>query len=117
MRYIYSKNFNELRENLFEKLKAFSLPDSENNKLFNNLAIFDFESISFPTEELNETETTTWIRKHVRISVSISSNLIDEPIFFYNKDPQNLIIDFVTNLELLAEQKKQEMRKSFRILR
>ena len=78
-----------------------------------NLAIFDFESICVPTEELKETQTTTWIRKHVPISVSISSNLIDEPIFLYNKDPQNLIIDFVSNLELLAEQSKLEMRKKF----
>ena len=31
----------------------------------------------------------------------------------YNKDPQNLIIDFVSKLELLAEQSKLEMRKKF----
>ena len=31
----------------------------------------------------------------------------------YNKDPKNLIIDFVSNLELLAEQSKLEMRKKF----
>ena len=31
----------------------------------------------------------------------------------YNKDPENLIIDFVSNLELLAEQSKLEMRKKF----
>ena len=31
----------------------------------------------------------------------------------YNKDPKILIIDFVTNLELLAEQSKQEMEKKF----
>ena len=30
--------------------------------------------------------------------------------FFYNKDPQKLIIDFVINLELLAEKSKLEMR-------
>ena len=66
-----------------------------------------------PTEELKETQTTTWIGKHVRISVSISSNLIDESIFLYTKDPQNLIIGFVTNLELLAEQSKLKMRKKF----
>ena len=29
----------------------------------------------------------------------------------YNKDPENLIIDFVSKLELLAEQSKLEMRK------
>ena len=93
----------ELRETLFEKLEGFNLPVSEDNKLFNNLAIFDFESIYVPTEELKETQTATWIRKLVPISVSISSNLIDEPIFLYNKDPQNLIINFVSNLKLLAE--------------
>ena len=61
MKHIYPKNFYELRETLFEKLEGFSLPVSEDNKLFNNLAIFDFESIRVPTEELKETQTTTWI--------------------------------------------------------
>ena len=106
VRHFYPKNVYELRETLFEKV-------SEDNKLFNNLAIFDFESICVPTEELKETQTTTWIGKHVPISVSISSNLIDDPIFLYNKDPQNLIIDFVSNLELLAEKSKLEMRTKF----
>ena len=113
MKHIYPKNVYELRETLFEKLEGFNIPVSEDNKLFNNLAIFDFESICVPTEELKETQTTTWIRKHIPISVSISSNLIDEPIFFYNKDPQNLIIDFVSKLELLAEKNKLEMRTKF----
>ena len=113
MRHIYSNNVYELCETLFEKLEGFNLPVSEDNKLFNNLATFDFESICVPTEELKETQTTTWIGKHVPISVSISSNLIDEPIFLYNKDPQNLIIDFVSNLELLAEKSKLEMRTKF----
>ena len=43
----------------------------------------------------------------------ISSNLINEPIFLYNKDSQNLVIDFVSNLELLAEKSKLEMRTKF----
>ena len=111
--HIYPKNVYELRETFFEKLEGFSLPVSKGNKLFNNLAIFDFESICVPPEELKATQTTTWLGKHVPISVSISSNLIDEAIFLYNKDPQNLIIDFVSNLELLAEQSKLEMRKKF----
>ena len=96
---------------MFENLEGFNLPVSEDNKLFNNLTIFNFESICVPTEELKDKQTTTWIGKHVPISVFISSTLIDEPIFLYNKDQQNLIIDFVTNLELLAEQSKLEMRK------
>ena len=91
----------------------FNLPVSEDNKLFNNLPIFDFESIFVPTEELEKTQTTSWIVKHVPISVSISANLIDEPIFLYNKDPHNLIFDFVTKLELLAEKSKLEKRTKF----
>ena len=51
--------------------------------------------------------------KDVPISVSISSKLIDEPIFIYNKDPQKLSIDFVIKLELLAEKSKLEMRTKF----
>ena len=113
VKHIYPKNVYELRETLFEKLEEFSLPVSEDNKLFNNLAFFDFESICVPTEDLKEKQTTTWIGKHVPISVSISLNLIDEPIFLYNKDPQNLIIDFVSKLELLAEKSKLEMKTKF----
>ena len=41
VRHFYPKNVYELRETLFEKLEGFSLPVSENNKLFNDLAIFD----------------------------------------------------------------------------
>ena len=113
MKHIYPKNVYELRETLFEKLEGFSLPVSEDNKFFKNLAIFDFQSICVPTEELKETQTTTCFGKHVPISVSISSKLIDEPIFLYNKDPQNLIIDFVSKLELLAEKSKLETRTKF----
>ena len=110
MQHNYPKNEHTFRETLFEKLEGFNHPVSEENKLFNNLAFFDFESICFPTEELKKTQTTTWIGKHVPILVSISSNLIDEPIFLNYKDPQNLIIEFVSKLELLAEKSKLEMR-------
>ena len=98
---------------MFEKLERFNLPVSEENKLLNNLAVFNFESICVATEELKETKTTTWIGKHVPISVFISSNLIDEPIFLYNKDPKKLIIDFVSKVELLGEKKKLEMGTKF----
>ena len=117
MKYIYPKNVYEPRETLFEKLEGFNLPVSQDNKLSNNLAIFNFESICVPTEELKETQTTTWIIKHVAISVSISSNLIDEPTYLYNEDPQNLIIDFVSNLELLAEKSQLEIRTKYKILK
>ena len=66
-----------------------------------------------PSEELKPTKTKTWIGKHEPISVSISSNFLDKPIFLCDKDPQSLNIDFVANLELLAEKNKTEMRSNF----
>ena len=111
--HIYPKNVHTLRETLFEKLEGFNISVSKDNTLFNNLAIFDFESICIPSDELKATQTTTWIGKHDPISVSISSNLIDEPIILYNKDPQKLFIDFVIKLELLAEKSQLEMRTKF----
>ena len=81
VRHIYSKNVYTLRETLFEKLAVFNIPVSKDSTLLNNLAIFDFESICVLSDDLKATQTTTWIRKHVPISVSISSNLIDEPVF------------------------------------
>ena len=72
VKHIYPKNMYELRATLFERLEGFSLLVSEDNKLLKNLAIFDFELICVPTEELKGTQTTTWIGNHVPISVSIS---------------------------------------------
>ena len=43
--YIYPKNVYELRQKLFEKLDAFNIPYRNEQKLFKNVAIFDFESI------------------------------------------------------------------------
>ena len=41
-------------------------------KLLKNLAKFDFKSICVQNETFRDTNTTTWIGKNVRISVSIS---------------------------------------------
>ena len=109
VKHIYPKNFHELRETLFEQLEGFNLPVSEDKKIFNNPAIFDFESIYVPTEEL----ISGLEKLFSPIPVSFSPNLIDEPICFYRKDPQNLINDFVSKLELLAEKGKLEMRTKF----
>ena len=78
-----------------------------------NLAVLDFESICVPSNELKDTNTTTWIGKHEPISVSISSNLLQEPIFLCNKDPKTLIVSFVEALEELASRSKAEMLQKF----
>ena len=86
----------------------------KDNPLINNLAIFDFESICVPTDEPNATQTKTGIGKHVSISVSKSSNLINETIFLYSKDPQKFIIHLLINFKFLAEKSKLGLRTKFR---
>ena len=81
--------------------------------MFKNLAVFDFESICVKEETYKETETTKWIGKHVPISVSISSNLIPEPIFLCNSDPRHLVSSFISALEGLATQSKAQMKLRF----
>ena len=99
---------NDIRE-----LDVFNIPYTEDQKLFSNVAVSDFESICVPREELKATETTTWVRKHVPISVSISSNLQVDPMFSCEKDLELLINDFVFSLDLLAEKSKLQMRIKF----
>ena len=113
VKHIYPKNVYELRETLFEKLDAFNIPDKNEQKLFKNLAISDFEFVCVKEDSYKQTETTTWIAKHVPISVSISSNLIPEPIFLCNANPHHLISSFFTVLEGLATQSKAQMKLNF----
>ena len=61
----YPKNVYQLRETLFDKFDSFDLQYTDDQKLFGNLAVFDFESICIPEEKFKNTETTTWIGKHV----------------------------------------------------
>ena len=110
---IYQKKFYELRETLFEKLDAFNLPYENEHKLFKNLAIFDFESICVKEDSNKQTEATTWIGKHFPISVSISSNLIPEPIFLHKAIFHHVNSSFITALEGLATQNKAQMKLNF----
>ena len=70
--HIYPKNVYQLRETLFDKLDSFDIQYTNDQKPFTNLALFDCEYICIPEEKFKNTETTTWIGKHVPISVSIS---------------------------------------------
>ena len=64
-------------------------------------------------EKFKNTKTTTWIGKHVPLSVSISSNLIAIPIFLCNSNPRDLVEPFVDALEGLATQSKVQMKLKF----
>ena len=67
VKHLYPKNVYHLRETLFEKLDSFNFPYREDQKLFKNLAVFDFESLCVKEETYKETESTKWIGKHVHI--------------------------------------------------
>ena len=106
VKHIYPENVRQLQETLFDKLDSFDIQYTHDQKLFNNLAVFNFETICIPEEKFRNTETTIWIGKHVPISVSISSNLIAMPIFLCNSNPSDLVESFIDALEDLATQSK-----------
>ena len=109
---ICPRNVYQIRETLFDKLEPFGINYTNEQKLFQNLAIFDFESICVQEETFRDTITRTWIGKHVPISVSISSNLVVAPIFICNSDPHHLVASFIGALENLATQSKAKMKKT-----
>ena len=103
----------QLRKTLFDNLDSFDIHYTDDQKLFNNLVVFDFESTCIPEGKFKNTETTSWFGKHVPISVSISSNLIAKPIFFCNSNPRNLVESFIDAVEGLATQSKAQMKLKF----
>ena len=113
MKNIYPRGVHSLRETLFEKLDNFSITYPEDYTLFRNFVVFDFEAICVQSVEANNTLTTSWIGTHVHVSVSISSNLLDELVFLCENDPNRLIISFVAQLETLAEKNKADLRPKF----
>ena len=82
-------------------------------KLFQTLAIFDFELICVQEETLKDTNTATWKWKHVPISAFFFSNLVEEKIFLCYSDPCHLVASFIGALENLASQSKATMKNFF----
>ena len=110
---IYPENVYHVRETLFDKLHSFGIEYTHEQTLFKNLAIFDFESICVQEESFKNTDTTKWIGKQIPILVSISSNLLKEPIFLCGSDPHHLVTSFIGVLENLALQIKAKMKNLF----
>ena len=113
MKNIYPRGVYSLRETLFEKLDNFSITCPEDYTLFRNFVVFDFEAICVQSVEANNTLTTSWIGTHVPVLVSISSNLLDEPVFLCENDPNHLIISYVAQLETLAAKNKADLIPKF----
>ena len=94
VKHVYPKNICQTQETLFDKLDSFRSECTEEQTLFKNLAIFDFESFCVQEESFRETDTTKPIGK----LISISSDLVREPIFLCNSDP---IISLILSSVLL----------------
>ena len=113
MKNVHPRNVYQIRETVFDKLDSFGIKYPSEQKLFKKLAIFDFESISVQEETFRDTNTTAWIGKHVPISVSNSSNLVEEPIFLCNSDLHHLVASFIEAFENLASQSKKKKKNLF----
>ena len=99
---IYPRNVFQIREPLFDKVEFFfKIKYTSKQKFFSNLELFDFESISDQEEKFKDTKTSTWIGKHVLVSIFISRNLVEEQLFLYNYDPPHHVASFIGALEKL----------------
>ena len=78
-----------------------------------NMAMFDFESICVQENKIRDTDTTTWIGKHVPISVFTSPNVIGKPILSCNSNPGALVESSGVALDELATQSKAQMKLMF----
>ena len=110
---VYPRNVRQIRETLFDKLDSFGIKFTSQQKFFKNLAKFDFESICVEEKSFKDKKTTTWIREHAPILVSISSKPVEEPVFFYNSDPHHIVTSFIGTLVALALQSKAQMKLVF----
>ena len=112
-KYVFPKNVDQLQETRFDKLDLFKVHYSEDQKLIKNMAIFDFESFCVQEDNLRDTDTTNWIGKHVPISVSTSSNLVEQPIFSCNSNPAASVESLVDAFDGLATQSKMQIKLKF----
>ena len=100
-------------ENTIRQNKLVYYTYSGDQKLFENMAIVDIESICGQEEKFRDTDATTWIGKHVPLSASISTNLIKQPSFLCNSNPAALVESFVDALDGLATQSKTQIEVKF----
>ena len=64
-------------------------------------------------ENFKEIETTTWIGKHIPISVSISSDVTQNPIFLCSPNPPDWLSSINDALEILATKSEAQKTRNF----
>ena len=80
------------------------------------MTISDFEWICVQKDKLRDTKTTTWTDKHVPISASTSSNLIEKPMFSCNSNPGVSVESIFNALDGLATNSKAQMKLKFLVI-
>ena len=72
------------------------------NKSFKKVALINFESICFKKDTFKRANKTTWITKHVSITVSNFSNHVEDQICFCSSDRRHLVAPFAGTVENLS---------------
>ena len=99
---VYPKNLNQIRKNLFDKLDSFGFKYTSEQRFSKNIAKLDSKSICLQEATFRDRNIKTWLGKHVLISVSNSSNLVEEPISFCKYDRHHIVGFFTEALESLV---------------
>ena len=88
IKHVYPTGVYQLKETVFERLEDIRILVDNEVRLFTNFVVFDFESITVADNTLKNSDSTTWIGRHVPISVSISYSFGSGVIFLCNSDPK-----------------------------
>ena len=112
IKHVYPNGPYQLKDSVFDRLLEVGVEVSLEQQKFRNLAVFDFESITVSDDQLKATDSTTWVGRHVPISVSIASNLLDNPLFLCNRNPEELVRQFIDQLLELSKESERKMREA-----
>ena len=92
-----------MREKLFEKLDNSPIAHPEDNTLFRNFVVFNFEAICVQSVETNNTATTSWIGTHVLVSVSKNKAYLRRKFLALEAEIKTKLIDFSPRLHIFSE--------------
>ena len=107
---VFRKTFITVEKHWQENLSSFIISYPDNQKLFRNLAVFDFKSFFVQRKNFSETETTNLIGKHFQFFGSIPSMLVEKPIFLCISNPRDLVESIVDALDGLATQNQTQIK-------
>ena len=80
-KHVFPKKVYQLRETVLDKFYSFNIPHSDDQKVWENIALVNFESVCVQADTFCVTHNTISICKHVPISFSFSSILFEEQFF------------------------------------